>query len=126
MTAEFGHIGIIGNGFCLDHWGAGPFTITAGGKTEYRFEDSDRFGPYLVKKNGDLLANQPGERSPFWKAYRLWKRQGRRTAIDNMACIYDPPKPNYYKKISRGFKLIVSYGDEDGDYIEVPSEEPAP
>ena len=123
--SEFGHIGIIGDGFCLDHWGAGPFTITAGGKTEYRFEDSDRFGPLLLTKKDMPAENQPGERSPFWKAHRLWKRQGRRTADDGQTCIYDPPRPNYYKKISRGFRLIVGYGDEDGDYIEVPSEGPA-
>ncbi len=124
--SEFGHTGVIGAGFCLDSWGAGPFLIRAGGKTVYRFEDSDRFGPLLLTKMDMPKENQPGERSSFWKAHRLWRRQGRRTANDGKTCIYDPPKPNYYKKISQGRRVIVSFGDEDGDYIEVPSEDPAP
>ncbi len=111
--AEFGHIGIIGGGVCLDGWGVGPFVINAGGKTSYRFNDSDRFGPLLP-------TNQPGERSPFWKAHRLWKRQGRRLADDGVTCIYDPPRPTLYKKVGR-MNLIVEHGDEDGDNIEVGS-----
>jgi hypothetical protein len=27
---EFGHIGVIGEGFCLDGWGVGPFVIERG------------------------------------------------------------------------------------------------
>ena len=118
--ADFGHIGIIAGGVCLDAWGVGPFVIEGKG-TIYRFEDSDRFGPNLIKKDGDPAKNQPGERSPFWKAHRLWVRQGRRTADDGMTCIYDQPRPTLYKKIARGFRLIVENGDEDGDFIEIES-----
>ena len=116
---EFGHIGVIGAGFCLDGWGVGPFVIDAGGPV-YRFEDSDRFGPLLLTKRDMPATNQPGERSPFWKAHRLWKRQGRQLADDGVTCIYDPPKPTLYRKVGR-MNLIVESGDEDGDHIEVGS-----
>jgi len=33
---EFGHIATIGNGICIDAWGAGPFVIIAD-DTPYRF-----------------------------------------------------------------------------------------
>lgn len=86
---EFGHIWMRGPGFCIDSWGAGPFVITHAGGT-YRFEDSDRFGPYMIKKNGDPTTRQPGEHSPFWAAWHSWKSQGRQTAEDDVTCIYDP------------------------------------
>lgn len=117
---EFGHIGIIGDGFCLDGWGVGPFVIEASGKP-YRFEDSDRFGPLLVTKKDMPAVNQPGERSPFWKAHRLWVRQGRRTADDGQTCIYGPPKPTLYRKVGR-MCVVIESGDEDDDHIEVSSD----
>ena len=83
---SFGHIGIIGNGFCLDKWGAGPFTICAGGKL-YCFEDSDMFGPILIKKNGDPKKWQPGQYHPFWDAHMAWSKQGRR--VIGGYCVYD-------------------------------------
>ena len=90
--AEFGHVGIIGGGVCIDSWGAGPFVIGHEGKS-WRFEDSDRFGPHLVRKDGEIAARQPGERSPFWDAHRAWVFQGRRLADDKMTCIFRLPAP---------------------------------
>ena len=116
---EFGHFGYIGNGICLDYWGAGPFVIDVHGK-HYRFEDSDRFGPLLLKKKGEPAVNQPTERSPFWKAHHLWKQQGRRVGDDGVTCVYDAPRPTQYRKVGRQ-RIIVEHGDEGGDYIEVGS-----
>ncbi len=113
--AEFGHIASIGDNLCIDVWGAGPFLITVD-KKQYRFEDSDRFGPALIKKNDELLANPyPGERSPFWRAHRLWVRQGRQTK-DSGECVWREPKPTKVRKIGRSY-MIVENGEEDGATI---------
>lgn len=79
MTHEFGHVGIIGNGFCVDKWGVGPFVMSWRGK-KYRFEDSDRFGPTLIRKDGEPTKKQPDERSPFWDGYKLWRDAERSAA----------------------------------------------
>lgn len=44
---EFGHTAVRAPGFCADSWGVGPFIIRG-----IRFEDSDRFGPYFIRKDG--------------------------------------------------------------------------
>ncbi len=114
---EFGHTGIVGNGICIDSWGAGPFVIAVG-KKKWRFEDSDRFGPLLISARDEPLSNPyPPERSRFWRAHRIWKRQGRRTK-DGVICIWDEPKPTKYRKIGR-IKLIVENGEENGKFVEV-------
>ena len=117
---EFGHTGMIGNGLCIDIWGAGPFVIAVDGKS-YRFEDSDRFGPCLIKKNGELFDNPyPGERSPFWRAHRIWVRQGRRVE-DEINCIWDEPKPTIVRMLSKRVAVVVENGEEDGEVITTPS-----
>jgi hypothetical protein len=106
----------------LDAWGAGPFIIKIGGTRggrAVRFEDSDRFGPSLVTPRGEIMKNQPGERSPFWLAHRLWVSQGRRLAPDGMTCVYDPPRPTLYRRDGRGRKWIVQEGDEGAPFREV-------
>lgn len=82
---DFGHVGIIGKGFCVDKWGVGPFILYANGK-KYRFEDSDMFGPVVIKVNGDPTKNQPGVRSPFWDRYKLWRDQNRPLLADGIYC----------------------------------------
>lgn len=85
----FGHDAINSGGFHVDTWGAGPFVIRIASR-EYLFEDSDRFGPWLIKKNGDLRKKPiPHERSPFWTAYQLWRDQGRRVADDGQTCLWE-------------------------------------
>jgi hypothetical protein len=116
--AEFGHVGIISGSVCIDSWGVGPFVIDAGGKS-FRFEDSDRFGPLLISKRGEQLKNPyPAERSPFWRAHRIWVRQGRRLE-DGKVCIWDEPKPTLIKRFNRKTAVVVEAGEEDGAYIEV-------
>ena len=117
--AEFGHFGMIGGGVCLDFWGAGPFVIESGGRS-YRFEDSDRFGPLIILKNGNPAVNQPGKRSSFWDAHWAWRNQGRRTENDGVTCIHDPLKPTLYLKVGRK-NIIVEGGDERGEFIELDS-----
>ncbi|NQU60150.1 MAG: hypothetical protein HQ512_03390 [Rhodospirillales bacterium] len=116
---EFGHFGSIGGGVCMDAWGVGPFVVEVG-KQSFRFEDSDRFGPSIINKNGEFKAKQPGERSPFWTAHRQWRKQGRRTKDDGVTCIYEGPKPTFYRKVGRK-NLIVEDGEEGGDFIEIQS-----
>ncbi|MCF8532414.1 MAG: hypothetical protein K9G48_05380 [Reyranella sp.] len=74
----------------IDTWGAGPFAITVGGHT-ISFEDSDRFGPLVLTRGGDIAQEQPGSRSPFWTAYECWRRQGRRLTKDAATCLWRPP-----------------------------------
>ena len=118
---EFGHFASIGSGICIDYWGAGPFVIEARDRS-FRFEDSDRFGPATIKKNGDPTTRQPAERSPFWPAHRAWKEQGRRLADDGRTCIYDPLRPTLYRRIRGRNVEVVEEGDEGGDWIEISVE----
>ena len=118
---EFGHVGRVCAGFALDTWGSGPFLLTVGGKT-FRFEDSDRFGPQLVTKRGDICATQPDERSLFWRAHRQWVKQGRKTGDDGTSCLFDPgaTRPTKYSWVN-GAAVIVEHGDDDGGFEEVPT-----
>lgn len=111
--AEFGHAFGAVKGGRIDAWGAGPFAITIG-KTIYQFEDSDRFGPHLVSKRGDLRDNNvPGERSPFWPHYYKWREQGRQVAADGQTCVYDQPKPGVFVRGVGGRKMVVQQNDAD-------------
>ncbi len=118
MVAEFGHISHIGNGYCLDGWGAGPFVISVGDRS-WRFEDSDRFGPFVLKKDGGVSNRQPSDTSPFWKAHRAWRRQGRRLDDDGITCVFTPLRPTLYRKIGRREAVIVEHGDDDGGHAEI-------
>lgn len=73
--SEFGHHGVSTPGCHIDGWGAGPFIVTIGRRL-YRFTDSDRFGPILEARNGNVLP-PPGERSRFWSAHAEWLKAGR-------------------------------------------------
>lgn len=76
---EFGHNYSQGKGLFIDSWGAGPFVITTRGK-RYYFEDSDRFGPAFINpRTGDPTNELIPEKSPFWKAWKRWKDEGRKT-----------------------------------------------
>ena len=116
--SEFGHVYSIGKNLCFDSWGVGPFIIDVKGKP-YRFEDSDRFGPALLKKDGELKANPyPAEGHPFWRAHRIWVRQGRRME-DGKVCIWDEPKAQTLKRIGRHY-IVIQNGEEDGETITLP------
>lgn len=90
--AEFGHIHNSNGDAFIDHWGAGPFKIELvhNGRS-FLFEDSDRFGPIPMKKNGWDVRSPGyfGESSPFWYVWEKWKAQGRRVAEDGVTCIWD-------------------------------------
>lgn len=106
----------------VDSWGDGPFVLEAEGKS-FRFEDSDRFGPYLLTKRDEIAANPyPGKYSPFWRAHRIWVRQGRRVedAGNYWKCLWDEPKATVAKHIGGRYYMIVDHGEEDGktEYVE--------
>lgn len=91
MVTEFGHAYSNQGDAHIDSWGAGPFKIevVACGRS-FLFEDSDRFGPVPMKKNG-WEVKAPGyfaENSMFWHVWGKWKAQGRRVADDGVTCIW--------------------------------------
>lgn len=53
------------------------YLINDGARSRY-FDWSDRFGPSRTDRRGEILDNQPGERSPFWRSVSLWARQGKK------------------------------------------------
>lgn len=94
--SEFGHIAANVKGFgFIDTWGEGPFVIHFGKRKSWRFEDSDRFGPQLLKDSGELRAKPvPSQNNPFWLAHRKWVEQGRQLEADGITCRWylSPPK----------------------------------
>lgn len=93
--AEFGHTYATAGNVHIDTWGVGPFKIELAplGKS-FIFEDSDRFGPVPLKKNGWEI-RAPGffaESSQFWSAWEKWVEQGRRIADDGKTCVWDADK----------------------------------
>ena len=104
---DFGHVVSRGHGIFADGWGVGPFVITARGKRFY-FEDSDRFGPaFIDTKTGDPTNKPIPSKSPFWKAYERWKREGRQT---------QPGKPLGTRRHSiEAFYCVHSDLRSDGD-----------
>lgn len=114
--SEFGHFGKVIPGLgAIDSWGAGPFVIADETGKSWRFEDSDCFGPHLVKRNGDPLANPwPGKRCPFWRAHRIWARQGRRLESDGVTCIWNEPKPEIVTRLGCRSFYVIDHGEEDG------------
>lgn len=114
--SEFGHSYGRGKGVFIDGWGWGPFVITVE-RQSFLFEDSDQFGPYLVsRRHGDILATQPGPRSPFWRAHWLWKRQGREVGVDGKECIWREPKPYLFTRKGRQL-ILVEDGEPDGKHF---------
>ncbi len=115
---EFGHEARRVAGMRVDTWGAGPFQIEVAGKT-FTFEDSERFGPFLLTKSGAVSEVQPGSRSPFWKAHTAWVRQGRRR--EGGKCIWSPGKPTLIRR--KGPRMtdfeIVEVGDSLDDFIDI-------
>lgn len=115
--SEFGHSArILGDGTCIDSWGSGPFRIEAGGKI-FMFEDSDRFGPSILTKRGDIAARQPGEKSPFWNAHLAWVKQGRRLADDGVTAIFEPLKPSVHRILPGNILETIQEGDDGGEDI---------
>jgi hypothetical protein len=76
---SFGHHAINIGGAHIDIWGAGPFLIRSGKRSWY-FEDSDMFGPVILRKS-DMQPHdqQPGDRDPFWTFYNRWRNAGRKS-----------------------------------------------
>lgn len=110
---EFGHAFLRGKRLCIDSWGSGPFVICIGEKA-WRFEDSEQFGPALIKRNGELCSNPyPADRSPFWRAHFLWARQGRKTGLDGVSCMWAEPKPTLIRIVGRMI-TTVEKGEPDG------------
>lgn len=105
MMNEFGHKAHSGKGFHIDTWGAGPFKIEVNNSC-YLFEDSDRFGPALLKQNGELRANPyPKEKHPFWNAHWNWRKQGRE--IQEGLCVWREPKPGKCQIVKGHFNNCV-------------------
>jgi hypothetical protein len=104
---------------CVDS-GVGPFRITVGNK-RWWFEWSDRWGPLRVRKDGGS-AEQPGWRSPFWRAACIWNAQGRRTNLQSAIWHEPPPITHYYRQIGKRTRVLVETIEPPGS-IEGYSEE---
>jgi hypothetical protein len=78
---DFGHRYARCPGICIDIWGAGPFIIG-----RWRFEDSDRFGPNFIRKDGQPR-NPPKEYDSFWNLYKRWRDNNRPMEKDGITCI---------------------------------------
>lgn len=129
---DFGHIALTGDmgnktRFHLDAWGAGPFWIIVDRK-RYVFEDSDMFGPLLLRKTDFMPAErQPGERHRFWVAYTMWRKAGRplKTLRRAKVAVWKEPQPGLYWKDERGISHFVRDPDLwNGPYkqIEKPND----
>ena len=119
---DFGHHAINGHidgqPFFMDTWGTGPFEISIHGK-QYRFEDSDRFGPSILRRDLSIADRQPGSRSPFWIAYHLW-RSNDREVDQNSVCVYPEPQRGTYWKDERGVSWHLTDPNYDPlGYVEV-------
>jgi hypothetical protein len=128
-VAEFGHSSCTVKGpsyaIYMDSWGDGPFVIEAGGKT-FRFEDSDRFGPQLLTAKNEVRARPfPAMRSPFWRAHRIWVRQGRRTEEqdDHFRCLWDEPRPDVVRHMAGRYYMIVEHGEPDGKTVYLDNQQ---
>lgn len=87
--SEYGHQYSQSAGTFLDAWGAGPYVLRAY-EHDFRFEDSERFGPIPITRKGDVKSpGYFGEQSLFWHYWTLWKDQGRRVAEDGVTCIFE-------------------------------------
>ncbi|AYO76412.1 hypothetical protein [Sphingobium yanoikuyae] len=97
----------------------------ASGKLVWFFDWSDRFGPSLTNGKGDILPDPwPSERSPFWRVFHLWLRQGKRWGPSGVkgirAAIWDEPPPGHYVVDQRG--VIIETNEPEGfdsDYTPV-------
>lgn len=121
---EFGHDATSGQfegqPLFVDGWGSGPFVIEVDGKS-FRFEDSDRFGPALVTRRGDICANPwPAERSPFWYAHYAWRCQGRQVAEDGRTCVWREPKPKVIQHMGGKHYVVLDDGEDGGKTIIKP------
>ena len=91
-------------GFKLIHISyAGPdiFIIDRHGK-KWKFEDHHYCGPSVLGRNGDPLANQPPESSPFWEAVDCWYQQGKVTETISGRVFAKWVKPTMPKMIHLG------------------------
>lgn len=119
---EFGHHHAAGAGFLIDGWGAGPFCLHWKGRN-YWFEFSDRFGPSLTDRFGEVLAKQPDEQHPFWTPFHWWLNQGRR--VDGTHAVFEippDPRPNFCRRVMHRGRVrteVFHCGDGDGPYYVV-------
>jgi len=97
---------------------AGPeYIILDAKRNKWRFEDHRYCGPIVIGKDGDPMAVQPPENSPFWDAVQLWYAQGKRTndpKTGEIWCVWD--KPTMQKMRHVGGRNYVLVTDECADY----------
>ena len=115
--SEFGHIAKIAAGVCIDSFGCGPFVIVVDGET-FKFEDSDRFGPTILNTRGGPAAKQPANRSLFWKAHCMWRRQGKQ--VEHGLCVWKRWKNTKVRHLGgRSYELIEPGDSWGGEEMEI-------
>lgn len=88
-------------------------TIRAGGKV-YSFEMHPFFGPAVLGKQGEPLANQPGPNHAFWVAVDLWHRQGQQVGADGL-CVWKPGRRPILRHLGGRHYEIAGYEPEPAD-----------
>lgn len=78
---------LCGTNVCLTF--APPDRIIEADGKRWTFEWHNFCGPVVLNKRGDPASIQPPERSPFWRAVTLWKRQGER--VKDGLCVWEEP-----------------------------------
>jgi hypothetical protein len=120
--SDYGHFGSVANGFAIDTWGAGPFTICDKDK-QWSFEFSDRFGPLLLDRHGEPSKRQPvGARHPFWKPFNCWLSQGKQ--VQDGVAAWHEPLPMVLRQIVGRCYEIQQEGEEHGETILKPKDTP--
>lgn len=122
--AGYGHKatnGLIdGQPFFMDTW-AGPSLVFIIDGKRWLFEDSDMFGPSVLRwSDHHPRANQPGSRSRFWDAYGMWRKAGRPVKMGKIALWKEPQPGTYWKDDATGLSHFLTDPDlEDGPYVRV-------
>lgn len=98
-----------GNPFILTY--SPDYRITDAKGREWWFEEHSYCGPSVLTKKGDPMANQPGERSPFWHAYQCWADQGRK--VGDGVCVWHEPPPRKVRRCDGRNEALPSE-DYDG------------
>lgn len=95
---------------CILRGDPDTYQLRVGGRI-FRFEFSDLFGPLVVGKR-DQEIKQPGEKSSFWPAVTLWKRQGKR--IRDGFCLWTPEPVEILQHLGgRNYKIVGETPQED-------------
>ena len=92
--------------------------IVAGREWLFEMPSVPMGGPMVCGKRGEVLATQPGSRSPFWRAIYFWEKQGQRIDEGGL-CVWEDEPPRRVKVKHVGRRNQVMLSDDAMDYDEI-------